>query len=304
MKLILGTLLSAFSGIAVADTGKATAQFLKVDVGARGAALQGAYSAMVDEASALYWNPAALTKIPSKSVTFMHAIYVESTAFDYLGYGQRLGEKCALGFGVQYFTAGSIPQTDENGVQSGTFKPSDMAFTLGYAHRLGEAGYSAGLAAKFIQSKIVNSASAVAADLAFMTPAYLNNRLSLSLIASNFGGKMKFNNDSESLPAAIRLGSLYTIKENWGLALDLDKPLEDDLALLLGTEYRRQFGRHSVAGRLGFNSKKKQDLGGLGGLAYGLGWKTDLLSVDYALEPFGSLGLNHRVSLSFSFGAQ
>ncbi|MBI4369508.1 MAG: hypothetical protein HY547_04690, partial [Elusimicrobia bacterium] len=42
---------------------------------ARASALQGAYSAVADEASALYWNPGALTQVAGKSASFMHVLW-------------------------------------------------------------------------------------------------------------------------------------------------------------------------------------------------------------------------------------
>ena len=41
----------------VSKTGTTAAQFLKIGIGARALALGGAYSAIADDASALYWNP-------------------------------------------------------------------------------------------------------------------------------------------------------------------------------------------------------------------------------------------------------
>ena len=42
--------------------GTTSANFLKIDVGARAAAMGGAFTALADDGSSLYWNPAGITQ--------------------------------------------------------------------------------------------------------------------------------------------------------------------------------------------------------------------------------------------------
>src|SRR5438105_3412392 len=118
MRSALWLLLILFPAIASADfnsgaRGTTTANFLKLGVGARAVAMGEAYSAVADDATALYWNPAGLARIAKDSAAFMHAPYLASTFYDYGAYGHRLGNQ-AFAAGVQYFSAGSIDQTDQN----------------------------------------------------------------------------------------------------------------------------------------------------------------------------------------------
>src|SRR5580693_1619639 len=117
-----GMSFAAFSSDA---TGTTTADFLKLGVGARADAMGGAYSAVADEATALYWNPGALTRIPEKSAsaTLMHAPYVASSFFDYVGFAKNTNGSNAWGTGLQYFSAGTITETDNNGFEQGSFTP-------------------------------------------------------------------------------------------------------------------------------------------------------------------------------------
>src|SRR6266487_6212781 len=101
--------------------GTTAANFLKLGVGARALAMGEAYSAVADDANALYWNPAGLTRIYHAEATFMHAAYLANSFYDYAAYGTHLGKHGALGAGVQYFSAGRITQTDVTGNDVGDF---------------------------------------------------------------------------------------------------------------------------------------------------------------------------------------
>ena len=59
-KIILFSLLMSVLPFSqtVSKTGTTAAQFLKIGIGARALAMGGAYSAVSDDATALYWNPA------------------------------------------------------------------------------------------------------------------------------------------------------------------------------------------------------------------------------------------------------
>ena len=56
--------------------GISTAQFLKIGVGGRAAALGEAFIAVANDASALYWNPAGLVQFEENQVMFSHNSWV------------------------------------------------------------------------------------------------------------------------------------------------------------------------------------------------------------------------------------
>ena len=280
--------------------GTTAAEFLELGVGARAVAMGEAYSAVADEASALYWNPAAMTQIQGRSAAFMHAAYIAPSFFDYGAYAQNLGDKGSFGAGFQYFSAGGMTRTDVTGTDVGNFTPYDMAVTLGYAHKLG--GFSMGFGAKFIQSKVTRSAQTGAVDLGLLTPAYCDGRLKLAFTATNLGGTMKFGQANENLPLALRLGSSYRLMERWLAALDVSFPRNDNPYAALGTEY--QFlagGPWKFAGRAGFNSQTVGGIDGFTGISFGVGIGYDGYSMDYGFVPLGGVGQAHRVSLTVNF---
>ncbi len=282
--------------------------FLELGVGARAVAMGAAYSAVADEASALYWNPAALTAISKRSATFMHAAHVGSSYLSYGAYGQNLGTKGAFGASVQYFSAGGITQTDATGTDTGTFTPYDLAVTLGYAYRLNGVGpqvmdgFAVGLGVKFVQSRILTSAQTGAVDLGILSPGYLDDRLMLAFTAVNLGGTMKFDQWNENLPLALKLGSAYKIADRWLTSLDISFPRNDDPYAALGTEYRfATDGPWKFAGRAGFNSQTIGSIDGFTGVSFGTGIGHNGLAMDYGFLPFGGVGQAHRISLTFNF---
>src|SRR4051812_3130733 len=74
--------------------------FLRQDAGARGAALGGAMTAVVDDASALSWNPAGLSRLAKPEVGASHVTLFEDTSFDFLSGG--LATKSWGGFAAGY----------------------------------------------------------------------------------------------------------------------------------------------------------------------------------------------------------
>ncbi|MER3523186.1 MAG: hypothetical protein C4326_03765 [Ignavibacteria bacterium] len=54
------------------NLGTAGAQFLKIPVGARAAAMAGAYVAQANDATALFWNPAGIVHIAANDLSVSH----------------------------------------------------------------------------------------------------------------------------------------------------------------------------------------------------------------------------------------
>ncbi len=128
----------------------AAVPFLSLDVSARSAGMGGAQVAAVDDASALAANPAALRRLVRPSATLFHSTYVDSSFYDFAGFGRRVGRAGAFGVGAQFLSQGNIDQIDENGTPTGSFSPNDLAVSAGYAQEF--SGFNFGVGGKYIRS--------------------------------------------------------------------------------------------------------------------------------------------------------
>jgi len=312
MLLVAAAALASRPALADFDSsaiGTTAGGFLQLAPGARAAAMGEAYSAVADEASALYWNPAALTRIESRSATLMHAPYLGSSFFDYAAYGQNLGDYGAVGAGVQYFSLGPITQT-VNYAPIGTFTPYDLALSAGYGFTLQGMGlpldgFSVGAAAKFIQSHILNSAQTGAADFGVLSPAYLDEKFRLAFTWTNLGGTLKYEQAKENLPMALRLGGAYRIFKPWLASADVVFPRGDQPYAALGTEFVLATEKGmTLTGRAGYNTQTTPSVTGFTGASFGAGFGFDKFCLDYAFVPFGGLGQAHRISLTARWGGK
>jgi len=260
-----------------------------------------AYSAVADEASALYWNPAGLAQISGGSLIVMHAPYIDSSFYDYGACAQNLGSWGVFALGAQFLSYGSIPQTDQFGADAGSFNPTDMAISLGYAHALGRG--SVGFSGKFIQSTILTSAQTEAMDFGFLSPGFWDNKLKLALVATNIGGQIKFEQEGADLPKTVKVGGRLKLFRSFILSFDGVVPNYNDPYVALGTEYGLPLSPGTqVAFRAGYNTRTLNDLDGLTSVSLGMGLILSRMSIDYAFLPLGSLGYTHRISLSCRWG--
>src|SRR5437867_3630394 len=88
-----------------ASATKYAAEFLKIPVGPRAIGLGGAFTAIADDATASYWNPAGMVYLPYREVTFQHQERFGSLLnHDYMSVVWPLGTKgshhSALGLSV------------------------------------------------------------------------------------------------------------------------------------------------------------------------------------------------------------
>ena len=80
--LILG-LSTVHAGSNPANTGLA---FLKIGVGGRAVGVGEAYTAIANDASAAYWNPAGLAQLEHTEFLLTHNEWIQDVAHDFLGF--------------------------------------------------------------------------------------------------------------------------------------------------------------------------------------------------------------------------
>lgn len=290
------TCVAAFS---TSDAGTSAAQFLKLGAGARATAMGDASAGLSGDSTAIYWNPAGLNDISGKgSLSVMNASWVEGVSYDWASFAMPYRNCGVFGVGVQYLSYGSIQQLDENGLQTGSFSPTDMCISLSYAR--GYKGIDFGANIKYVSLKIVESASAYALDLGAQYKL-LSGRLILGLAAQNMGTQIKFINEADPLPFNIKLGGAYQISSNWLAVLDVNAPTDNTVYIGAGTEYSMKVNdKIGLTGRAGYNTENTRT-GGTNGVTAGIGIRYMDYCLDYAFVPYGDLGNTSRISLSVAF---
>jgi len=192
-----------FSQQDVDYSGTSAANFLKIGVGSRPMAMGDAAIATVNSPEALYWNVAALTRIPDEfSLAISTMDWLVDTQNSYVAVAYKVDGVGSFGLDLQYLDYGTIEETtvyDQDG--TGRYlSASDMEIGLGYARELTDR-FSFGVKIKFINETIADaSASAVAVDLgAVFLTSFFDNKLRFAAVLSNFGTKMQFKGDDLSV---------------------------------------------------------------------------------------------------------
>ncbi|MFI5361401.1 MAG: PorV/PorQ family protein [Elusimicrobiota bacterium] len=314
--LLIAAALSAFAPPALAgfgetDVGTSGAQFLQLGGGARAQGMAGAYTALPAEADAIYWNPAALSRIETHSATLMSSVLPAGINYEFLGYGQRLSPSFSAGGSVQYLSQPPIDQTDSSGFATGgTFRPSDFAAALGGAYTIHNEdfgvfdGASFGGEAKYVSDTITKTAHTFGFDAGFLSAPFRvwGHEMRLAYDASNIGGSIKFQQLSDELPTILRFGTSLALTKTWLLDLDLDEPLNNAPFVAIGTEYRIAYNSAaSFSVRGGLSTRALGDAGNFSGATLGLGARFSRLGIDYAFAPMGALGMTNTFSVSFAF---
>lgn len=298
-QILFAFIFSSYLGAAW-GAGTTTGDFLTLGAGARVPALGGAGTAMGDDATSLYYNPALMTQVKKQSVVLMHTAYLDSSYFSQGAYVRNMGDSGAFGANVHYFSAGSIDGLDKDLNPTGSITPNDLAITLGYARQVGPV--AVGVGGKYVKSELVDSASTFALDVGVLSQPFLNDRLRLGASVSNLGGTLKFEKEKEDLPVILKAGACYLVTPRFALVLDGAFPKGEDASAAGGAEYKMPINIDwSAAGRMGYNTSTAGDVSGMTGVTFGAGIARKGLGVDYALVPQGDLGMTHWIALTFNF---
>ena len=323
-----------FSGMAFAQfskRGTSGSQFLKIGVGARAQGMGGAFTAIANDASAIYWNPAGIARISNNEIIFAYTNWLADVNHTFVGFvyhNESLGN-----FGIS-LTAVTMSQMEVTTVEEpqGTgsyFNASDFAFGITYAKNMTDR-FSFGFKVKMIYESIWDmNATGVAFDLGTIYDIGLNG-LKLAMNMANFGPEMSFGGPGllaqyNAYPEAGNIGPVdvnkkttpYSLPMTFRLGLSYNwDPFDENINIVECVEFVKSNDRAEaiIIGaetnimdmfflRAGFNSVQEDDRerGFSAGLGMNFNYGNYKGTFDYAFTDFGKLQSIHQFSVGFSF---
>lgn len=282
--------------------GTTSAAFLKIEPGARAVGLGGAFTAVCDDATSIYWNPAGITTIKNKEVTFMHNEWLLDIKYEFLSYVQKLGKTRGFGVGITELHMDPMQITTDLSEESNeTFTARDRAFILSYAQNF--IGLSYGITGKYVTQKLADKFSnGIIADFGILYQLKLANKpLNLGLNISNFGYMSKFIEKQQILPTKYVLGLMYNLHKDKindiKISSDVIQFIDSDVKISTGVEYLL---KDTFAFRLGYRIGYD-----FGNLTFGIGLKypgeKNIYKIDYTYVNYTNLDATHRISFTCVF---
>ncbi|RLC52781.1 MAG: hypothetical protein DRZ79_00580 [Candidatus Cloacimonadota bacterium] len=284
-------------------------QFLKLNFSARAVGMGNAYTALSDDASAVFFNPAGLIQVKSKEIATTYMSYFEGIQSGSLVFVFPKSKTRTLAVFTQYLTANETRELqDEDGNYSGsagTFGMSDLIIGVSDSRLINNI-LNIGFNIKYVRESLDdNSASALVFDVSVLHQTAHKN-LKVGVALKNIGRQLTYFTNSkykEGLPTVFDVGFRFHPDRRLFIVFDLIKPLDGDFAGNIGTEYQIH---KMFALRAGYKSNATDwRIGGdyeiLSGMSFGVGFNWKRYNVDYAIVSYGDLGLVNQISLKYKF---
>jgi len=316
-----------------AKVGTAGLQFLKVGVCARAVGMGEAFTAVANDASALFYNPAGLIQMTYPEAGFSYIDYPAGLKFVNLG-GIWPTPQINGVIGLQatsLYTDDMVETTPERPYGTGrTFNASDISLGLTYCQRLTQ-NFSVGASVKYLNERLADvSANGWAVDVGtFYATGW--RRINIGMVIQNFGPDMKFVQTPFPLPINFKFGASMVVWEsgmyNLLVAGEFIHPNDNLEVYVLGAEL--EVGK-LIAFRMGKRMNAWQrdtwdeyqedpqkdpfvefpvlnEHGNicLDGFSMGLGLRLSEAGVtcDYAWSGLGTLGPVHRFTIGYKLNA-
>jgi hypothetical protein len=302
----LSALLMPTMAAAQAKVGTTGAQFLELGVSARSMGMADAFTAVSNDISAVYYNPAGLTSLLGKEAMFTYINMPAGVNYGFLGVGLPLESVGGvLGFGVFGLSSGYITERTYNmGTIDGTgreFLWEDLAFSVGYGRYLTDR-FSIGINVKYIGEYAHDySTNGWSADVGTSYNTGFRN-FKIAMVISNFGPDLKFIEKSYPLPINFKFGAMIDVAQNANnlvtFAAEGSHPSDNLEKYNAGIEW---VFKDRFALRSGYRFNYDTD-----GFTFGGGVRVPFskdkeLRFDYAYQDNGILTQTNRFSMTVSF---
>ena len=318
-----------------AKSGTAGLQFLKIGIDARAIGMGEAYTAVSDDISSTYWNPAGLALKQQPQLLLTHTEWLADIRYEYVAFSKpfSFGTLAISGamLHMDYMDVTTEPQFGPNGE---TFTAGDMSVGLSYASAFTDK-FAFGLTAKYLREFLdeydVNGFSIDVGSL--YNTGWKNLTIGMSL--RNFGPNLKYELDNDDdgemdedpfdlldndgdgqidedreeldfkIPMNFSLGlaaDLYRQNNQHLIAsLQLDNSVDRRETYNLGTEYKIGIFKIRAGYQFGYDSYTYS-----GGFGWSIPAQFAIIDLDYSYTNMGDLTESflktpHRVTLKMYF---
>lgn len=265
----------------------AAGEIFNAGAGARPLAMGGAYTAVVQDAAAMYYNPAGLGLLSGRQLSMMHAELFEGASYDYLSFVQNT-KRIPGGVGVELLKLGvdGLSARNASNVETGNFGYSETGIGVGMGFRgLMFPQMSTGVRFKTLKRALYGSTdNLLGFDVGAQYGPLWQERLNFGLVVQN-AFSARTGDTVDKLPATVRGG--FSAKIVGPLMLSAD--YSDKGELRAGTEY--SFGVAAV--RFGM---QPAGLSFGGGLIFRQAYQFDMAVLNHQ-----TLGMSQRFSLGYKF---
>ena len=263
------------------------ADFLLLTTGARPDGMGQAFSAVADDINTLSFNPAGLGNIRLPEAGYSHVPFLGDTSFDFIGAALPVGGLGVFGFGYVGLTTTPFNSTADP--LAPALSAGDRAFIGGWGRSFYD--FQVGFAAKYITRQvdtIQGNGFAFDAGIRFR----ILPTLSLSAAGLNVGPGIQMSS-LEPLPTVLNAGAAWEPFEDSNHSLSLSAEASYNVTTQIqrygfGAEY---WFKNLVALRAGYLANSPDE-----GFSAGAGVQLSFVELDYAFQPYATLGPVHRFS--------
>ncbi len=299
MRYFLITLLFASLLIArLGAIGGSGANFLRLEQGARPLGMGGAFVGLADDADAVYWNPAGLSRLRYPQLTFTHYQGIADLTSEFFSLAIPTEKWGGFGLNILYSSVEDLKHYNSFGVEVGEIENYDLALETSWGDRFHPL-FSAGAGMKYYFSRL-EEVHAWGYAMDFGLIHYLPwSGATFGMALRNLGPGICYLAAADPLPLNLKLGP--AVKRHLRGRHWLTLSMEMDRILLSGENSYIQAGFEYAYGRIcflrgGYRFGRDNDYYSLG---MGCGLKP--VWVDYVYIPYGPIGMTHRVSLTLGW---
>jgi len=287
--------------------------FLRLGVSERAAGMGEAFTALADDASALYWNPAGLAAAQGTNLSLSHNEYMFSLRQEFAGVAHPTSMG-TFAFGVTALTMDEMELREEVPTSDplGHFSAFDVAFHAAWGREF-FGSVQAGLGLKWVYSRIYeDNARGLLFDFGLRHETRIPG-LTVAAAALNLGQQFEYRSEAFDAPLTLKMGAALRTPfrpadGDLNLAYDLllvgdgDVTSDDSLGEARSISARHHIGAEwQVLGmaalragyKLGYDSQN---------FTAGAGIRLGAYRFDYAfLNVDNDLGNSHRLGMGIDF---